>query len=166
MTQRVVCILGMHRSGTSVITRILNLLGVDLGPEARLQGPRPDNPRGFWEHEPFVRIDDDILSRFGGSWSAPPAFPPGWERGPDVLDLRARARIAAAESCAVAALWGWKDPRACLTLPFWQAVLPPMHYVICFRSVVEVARSLERREGFTLERGARLWVAHVAAAAE
>lgn len=29
--QKVVCILGMHRSGTSMIARVINLMGIYLG---------------------------------------------------------------------------------------------------------------------------------------
>jgi hypothetical protein len=77
---RIVCVLGMHRSGTSVVTRVLNLLGVFLGPEDRLIRPATDNPRGFWEHGPIMRLNQRILARLGGHGFKPPACVPGWER--------------------------------------------------------------------------------------
>jgi hypothetical protein len=46
--------------------------------------------------------------------------------------------------------WGWKDPRNCLTLPFWQGFFPGMKTVVCLRHPLEVVRSLERR-GVSLE---------------
>jgi hypothetical protein len=157
----VVCVLGMHRSGTSLISRILNLLGVDLGPEERLLQPRPDNPLGFWEHEGFVQVDEELLGMLGGTWHEPPVFEPGWERSPGLAGLRGAAVEMIRQDFGRSELWGWKDPRACLTLPFWQFLIPGMRYVICLRSPVDVARSLARRDGFPAEKSGRLWVDHV-----
>ncbi len=159
-----VCVLGMHRSGTSVLARVLNLLGVDLGPSHCLMSPDPNNPGGYWEHQGLVDINDAILRRFGGSWDRPPVFPFGWERSEGLADLRASARELLRDTFADAALWGWKDPRTCLTLPFWQSLLPPMRHVIALRSPLSVARSLERRDGLSMEESGRLWLRYVTSA--
>jgi len=161
--ERVVCVLGMHRSGTSLVTRILNLLGVDLGPDERLLEPGPDNPLGFWEHEEIVELNDKILGLLGGSWHEPPAFEPGWERSPALSGLRGVALEMIRREFGRSELWGWKDPRACLTLPFWQLLIPGMRYVICLRNPVDVARSLARRDDFPAEKSGRLWAEHVEA---
>ncbi len=58
-------------------------------------------------------------------------------------------------------IWGWKHPLTCLTLPFWLTQVQPAHYVICLRNPVDVARSLERRDGFPLEKGLYLWLLHI-----
>lgn len=123
---QVVCVLGMHRSGTSLITRVTNLLGVYLGREDLLLEPKADNPTGFWEHQLVKDLNEEILSRFGGSWHEPPEFPAGWESSPALGDLRQRARKLMEGEFGSQPLWGWKDPRTCLTLPLWQRVLPPM----------------------------------------
>src|SRR5688572_17455910 len=137
----------MHRSGTSVVARLLNLLGVDLGPADRLMPPHPeDNPRGYWEHLPILAINNELLARFGATWHEPPSLAAGWERDPALADLRDRARAVIDEDFRGKALWGWKDPRTCLTLPFWQAVLGPMTYVLCFCNPSDVQRSLARRD--------------------
>jgi glycosyltransferase involved in cell wall biosynthesis len=156
--QKVVCVLGMHRSGTSVASRILNLLGAYLGPEDQLVPPAADNPKGYWEYQPIVELNDAILHRLGGRSMAPPEFPAGWERAPELDDLRERARTILHESFGEADLWAWKDPRACLTLPFWQMLLPRMHYVICVRSPADVALSLARRNRMSHERSVYLWL--------
>lgn len=158
---QVICILGMHRSGTSLISRIINLLGVYLGPEDQLRKAAKDNPLGFWEHRRLTALNDEILSRLGGSWHEPPVFRPGWEITPALQDLRERARAVIDEDFAAAKLWAWKDPRTCLTLPFWQRLLPPMRYVICLRNPADVAYSLERRDGFSFEKSVHLWLFHV-----
>lgn len=163
---KVICVLGMHRSGTSLLTRLLNLLGVYLGPEDHLLKPGTSNPKGFWEHEHIARLNEEILSRLGGSWFEPPVFPPRWETADALEDLRQRAAFIIERDFAGAALWGWKDPRTCLTLPFWQRLVPQMLYVSCLRTPLDVAHSLYKRNGMPLEQGLRLWLLYTKAALE
>jgi hypothetical protein len=59
-------------------------------------------------------------------------------------------------------LWGWKDPRTCLTLPFWQdLIIGPIRYVMCVRNPCAVVASLGRRNGMSPEQAERLWLSHV-----
>jgi hypothetical protein len=157
----VVCILGMHRSGTSLTARILSLIGVNLGSEERFKSPRQDNPTGFWEHGDIGAINDAILEMHGGSWQDPPHLPDGWESAPILDDLRERAQTLIADQFDNLPLWGWKDPRGCLTLPFWQQLMPEMRYVICLRNPLDVAHSLLQRDGFSAEKSSALWLSHV-----
>ena len=150
----------MHRSGTSVLTRILNVLGVHLGPAEQLLGPSDSNPKGHWEHEEFIKINDEILSRFGGAWNRVPEFSEGWESARELDDLVQLARKTLLEDFSGVDLWGWKDPRTCLTLPFWQRLIGPMKYVLSFRNPTDVASSLHRRDGSSIEQGVSLWLAH------
>lgn len=157
----IICILGMHRSGTSLTSRILNLLGVNLGPDERLVRAAADNPKGFWEYQPIVNLNKGILSRLGGKCFDPPPLHSGWEHAPQIEDLRRRARTLVEQDFGCADVWGWKDPRTCLTLPFWQHILPSMRYVICLRNPADVARSLERRDGLSLEQAINLWLVYM-----
>jgi hypothetical protein len=159
----VVCIVGMHRSGTSLVARMLNLLGVHLGPDEFVLRTGDDNPKGYWEHRLFVEVNETILARFGGSWDAPPAFPADWPRSSRLGDLRDKARALMQASFAGRPLWGWKDPRTCLTLPFWQDLIGPMRYVMCVRNPRGVAASLARRNAMRVEDADRLWLAHTEA---
>ena len=156
--------LGMHRSGTSLITRMLNVLGVYLGPDERLMNAQEHNPRGFWEHQLITDLNNAILAQLGGSWDEPPTFFPGWESAPELADLRQKARVVIHEDFAATECWGWKDPRTCLTLRFWQGLLHPMRYLLCLRNPVDVAQSLYRRDGFSAEKSVRLWLTYVASA--
>ncbi len=159
---QVVCVLGMHRSGTSLTARILNSLGVYLGRDERFSTqPSADNPKGMWEHPVLSQINIEIFSRLGGSWHDPPLFSPGWEIRTEFQALTQKARDILAGEFGHAALWGWKDPRTCLTLPFWQRLLPNMHYVICMRSPIDVAQSLERRDGFPFDKGVKIWLIYM-----
>ncbi len=102
-----VCIAGMHRSGTSMVARILNLLGVNIGPEDVVKRAGPDNEAGFWEDPQFVELNDELLAQAGGAWDDPPHIDWGAARF-DELRQRASCLI---ESFDPASPWGWKDPR-------------------------------------------------------
>ena len=154
----IVCVLGMHRSGTSVTARLLNLAGLDLGPDAELMPAAADNIKGFWEHRGFVRINDLILRKVDGHPFRVPVLANGWERNPSLDELRERAISVIEHNFAGATCWGWKDPRTCLTLAFWQQLIGPMRYVLCFRHPAEVTLSLRERDKLSLARGLRLWL--------
>lgn len=157
----VVCTLGMHRSGTSLVSRILNLLGVHLGTLQAVSGRGDDNPKGYWEHHPLALLNDEILARFGGQWDEPPAFPASWSRDPRLEDLKDKARHLLTEHFAAEPVWGWKDPRTCLTIPFWQDLIGSIRYVMCVRNPCAVAASLLHRNGMSAEKADRLWLTHV-----
>lgn len=161
-------IIGMHRSGTSMVTRLLHLCGLYLGESQRLMPAHPDNPEGYWESLDFVGLDDRILARMKGAWDLPPTGDPNPAADPDLLaDFRVRA-----ETCIAAAVsgvesrpeenfapgaWGWKDPRSSLLLPFWSQLMPEMKAVVCLRNPMEVAASLTKRNGFSTQLGLHLW---------
>jgi GT2 family glycosyltransferase/glycosyltransferase involved in cell wall biosynthesis len=128
--------------------------------------PLLENPKGFWEHMALTGLNEEILAKLGGSWHEPPTFPAGWESSPEFADLRRRARALIEDDFNTAESWGWKDPRTCLTLPFWRRLLPPLRSIICLRSPIEVARSLQQRNDFSTEKAARLWLQHMKAALE
>jgi len=144
--------------------KMLNVLGVYLGPDEHLMKPQEDNPSGFWEHQLITDLNDAILARLGGSWHEPPTFFLGWESAPELADLRRKAGGVIREDFAAAECWGWKDPRTSLTLPFWQRLSPRMRYVLCLRNPVDVSYSLHRRDGFSAEKSAKLWLTYVASA--
>lgn len=152
-----VCVLGMHRSGTSLVAGILKELGVALGPEDEFLPPNENNQRGYRELAELVEINDQILTRFGGSWDNPPELPVGWADSKELAPLRDRATRALGARFAGSAPWAWKDPRNCVTLPFWQLLVPGLRYVVCVRNPVDVADSLRSREG-----EGRPWPEHVA----
>jgi hypothetical protein len=162
-TSSAVCVSGMHRSGTSMVARVLASCGLWLGPESRLMPARQDNPEGFFENLDMVKISDQLLDRFAGGWDTPPEWPMGWVQTEAAQQLVPQAREAIAALGASSHAfpgWGWKDPRTCLTLPFWQLLLPDMKVVVCLRNPAAVARSLRKRSHNSLIFGVRLWDAY------
>jgi hypothetical protein len=150
----VVCVAGMHRSGTSMVARMLHTCGINVGPEQELAMPAPDNEEGFWENADFVSLNDSLLKQLGGSWDNAPAEPRRWESD-ELGALRDRALELIRKNDH--APWGWKDPRSSLTLPFWKQLLPALKVVICLRNPLEVAQSLATRDPAVLDPHLRLW---------
>lgn len=159
-----ICVLGMHRSGTSALAGVVQQLGAYVGPPGHLMAPRADNPAGFFEHQGLTDLNDEILRALGGVWQAPPPLPDGWHTAPALADIRARAARLLRDDFAGHRLWLWKDPRACLTLPFWRPLLPRVKTIVCVRHPLEVARSLAARDGIDLARGVDLWMRYTAGA--
>jgi hypothetical protein len=160
--RRLVAVTGMHRSGTSLVSRILNLIGVSLGPEERLMPAHKDNPRGYWENLDAVAINDEVLAMFGGTWDRPPRLPAGWEFLADLDPLRARAgAVVSGIGSASAHVTGWKDPRTSLLMPFWQTVAPVWANIVVVRHPFQVAGSLLTRDGMEPESAATLWTRYV-----
>lgn len=144
--QKIVCISGMERSGTSMVSRIVNLLGVYLGGLDDLIMETEYNQKGCWEHKTLLEISDSILARFGGDTHNRPDFPDGWVNDPRIVELEAQARSMIVNEFAGHGAWGWKDTRCSLIMPFWQRLLPDMEYVICIRNPADVAKSVVTRK--------------------
>ncbi len=154
-TQAAICIAGAHRSGTSMVTRLLHCCGLELGPKSELMPPQADNPEGFWEHLGFVALNDELLNELGGAWDLPPKANEDFITARlDPLRLKARLLIEKFDSSSV---WGWKDPRNSLTLPFWQQLLPRLKTIVVVRNPLEVAHSMKERNGSSYSFGLRLW---------
>jgi hypothetical protein len=160
-----IAIAGMHRSGTSMITRALHDSGLHLigsGAEDLIDAAE-DNPEGFWENKAIVACNDELLEATGGSWDNPPDLPPQAVDDPRVT------HIAEASTAAIAALsehdhWGFKDPRLCLTAAYWRDLVPDLRFVICVRHPLEVALSLKRRNQNSYSLGLALWERYYASA--
>jgi hypothetical protein len=157
-------VVGMHRSGTSMVSRVLNLLGANLGPEGDLMPPKPDNPKGFWESLTVTQLHDDLLAHLGGRWDRPPVLPDGWENAESLAPFVDRIRSIVDTHFSDAALSVWKDPRGSFFIPLWRRVVPIAGTVLCVRDPDEVARSLAAREGMDAERAAALFLRYLVAA--
>lgn len=150
-----VMVVGMHRSGTSAVTRVINLLGVPLGREDDIYSAQ-DNPSGHWESRTLCALNDVILRTFGGFDMAMPSMPRSWlsSRTTDHLKDVMRATF---DEVYQGGRWLWKDPRICLTLPLWRQVLDDFCVVLVLRDADPVMRSLHRREGYPMLYCYALW---------
>ena len=126
--------------------------------------PRDDNPFGFYENEEFVyKINDPLLTKLKGAWDNPPKFNKNWELDPE---LNALTNIATSliGTFSSKASWGWKDPRTTILLPFWKKLIPNLRFVICIRSPLEIAKSLAKRNGMSVQHSVYLWNLYMSAA--
>ena len=138
-----------------MVTRLLHGCGLYLGPKNALMPPQADNPDGFWEHLGFVALNDELLEALGGAWDLPPKTNENLsDERLDPLRMKARLLIEGFHS---AQIWGWKDPRNSLTLPFWEDLLPGLKTLIIVRNPLEVAYSMRKRNGTSYAFGLRLW---------
>ncbi|MGH7872561.1 MAG: sulfotransferase [Candidatus Binatia bacterium] len=134
--RRTVVVLGLARSGTSVVTGMLRILGVDMGPS------REDNsnPRGSHEDVDFAKFHKEVFDLAGDGkdyWN-----PPSREA---VLELRpkvdAAVRALLAKKRDGQSLWGWKHPRSLLTYELFLPYLENSHFVLVFRNPLSTALS-------------------------
>jgi len=154
---RGVLVLGMHRSGTSAATRLVNLLGpATCVPGDMVRGPW--NPSGHFESRSLMHLNNSLLAQMGCTWWSPPPAGAGYGAAANrITTSRAQARRAF-RRVHRGAPWVWKDPRTSVLVPFWRATLGPrLAAVVVVRNPLEVARSLERRHDVPVPFGLALW---------
>jgi Uncharacterized protein conserved in bacteria len=158
-------VLGMHRSGTSILARTLNLMGAYFGPEGISTGANNENPKGFWERRDVRQLNDSILHAVGADWNRIARFEPDSLPGAVVDDFVQRASRLVLEMDAHRP-WFIKEPRLCLLLPLWLRVLEIPVTIRILRHPVEVAASLRTRNAIPIPAGLALWEKYVRAADE
>ena len=160
-----VVVLGMHRSGTSAVARVLNLMGLYFGAEGASTGRNPENPKGFWERRDVRDVNDEVLHRAGCDWDCVSG-----------LDAEHLLRSASKEQLAIVAdivlsmdahrPWFVKEPRLCVLLPIWKSALETPVCLHVFRNPLETAYSLQARNGTPIDVGLALWEVYNARALE
>lgn len=160
-------ILGMHRSGTSALARVISLLGADL-PQSLMGGEAghtASNPTGHWESEPLAKLNEALLRSAGLSWRSIEPVAPDWYQSARFAEFRDSARDTVEEEFGASNLFVYKDPRTCLLVPFWLEVMHSIGIdvrVICtYRDVEEIARSLHARNEISPDVARLLWLRSV-----
>src|SRR5689334_9877924 len=136
MENKVLVVLGMHRSGTSLIAQWLKTCGVPMGDN--LHGANIGNPEGHFEDMDFLNLHERIL-KFNNLCSdgvinrtvSPESF---------VAEMANLIRDKNNRNIQ----WGWKDPRTCLFLPYYRTIIPNAKYFIAIRNYNEVVSSLAK----------------------
>ena len=155
--RQAIVVLGMHRSGTSALARVVTLLGA-AGP-AHLLEPRVDNPTGFWESLPIANTNNVLLTAGGATPFDCLTFAAGSIDGTTLVDI---LESVLQMEFGDADLFMMKDPRLCLTLSSWLPTFASMRIrlsaLLVLRNPVEVAHSLLLREALTAEVSALHWL--------
>jgi hypothetical protein len=144
-----ICVLGMHRSGTSCLTGIMQNFGVELG---EVFTENLYNKRGNRENGRIVVLNDAVLATNQGSWDNP-VIVSRWT--PE--QAGERDRIVRELQSKPAMHWGFKDPRTLFTLPFWLDAIDTPLLIGTFRHPRHVALSLHHRDRTPLTTGLKLW---------
>lgn len=164
----VVIVVGMHRSGTSVLSELLHTNGIAMGCENTFfPKPSPENPHGFFEDVRFREINDRILRSRGysvKSWVvAPHPLHADWKCRLRMRELIQDTNRQAAQRSDPRFAWGWKDPRTCLTLAEWFRTIPSrfrsvLRVVLITREPISVARSMVKRRNTDLFGAIQVWL--------
>lgn len=168
-SRHILFVVGMHRTGTSALCAALNAAGAHFGP-GLLEPMAGVNDEGFWEAGEVVAINEGLLAEAGYQWYTvtPAAVDIDWSAPRfDSLHERARAYLA---SLAISPgdVHVIKDPRLCITLPFWLPLAAQAvgDAAVCLiqRPPIEIARSLQQRDAFPAAFGLRLTATYLEAA--
>lgn len=156
-----VVVLGMHRSGTSLVASMLDAIGVDMGvgEGAIGRGDHPSQPNGHWEDSVFANVSENILVDHGATWDDPPDGLDWRKFRPEVamlVSMREHPELRGEDPRHDGEWWGWKDPRACITAACFHRYLEDPHYVAVDRSPDKIIDSLNWREGEDREHWERL----------
>lgn len=147
--QRAVLVLGAGRSGTSLTTRAVQTVGVELGND--FKRPSRKNPSGFFEDAALLKLSKQLRRALAlrpdslrlldeRVWEEPilnPFF--------DEFEQTIKARFAGVP------VWGFKYARTLRLLPFWTRLFDRMDispsYVLPIRNPLSVARSRAKLDG-------------------
>ena len=158
-----VVVLGMHRSGTSSAAGTLVRLGAAA--PRHLMAPNVYNERGYWEFRVIADLNDAILAAAGSDWKDWRKFDLNKIDALEAKALRARAKEALVEEFGNVGFAVVKDPRMCRLMPFWGPVFTEAKWsvraLLPIRSPLEVAQSLNCRDGLSPAYGCLLWLRHV-----
>jgi hypothetical protein len=161
--RRAILVVGMSRSGTSLLTNVLHTLGAALPHD--LMGAAHGNPIGHFEPQALVALNDDILHSLDRSWDDPRPIPPGWFRSRPAYAFLQRIIAQIRSSYDDASLLVIKDPRLCRLLPLYVSALDVLDIeplvILQMRPVAEVVQSLVDRDDMAPDVAESLWVRSV-----
>lgn len=162
---RLLFVLGMHRSGTSGVAGALCQLG--CRPPASMPPADANNPTGYWEPLPILKLHTAWLKQCQSSWDDPFLSEELWAphqlaEGMSALENALRTDFPQHPSqgqwCLI------KVPRQCRLQPLWNHLIEHHRVqaaaVLVNRHPLAVVQSLRRREHLPANRALLLWIQH------
>jgi hypothetical protein len=162
--KKLIVVLGMHRSGTSAVTRGLQVVGVELG-ETLLPEVDWDNAKGYWEDIEINALNIEMLKAIDRNWFDLSLI----EKSDIELLVKKGFLLRAVEllrkKIKYIEIYGFKDPRVAILLDFWARVFEhcdlDVSYVLVIRHPLSVVKSLAKRGGIEIEQSYYLWLTHI-----
>lgn len=157
--KKCILVLGMHRSGTSAVTGVLNTLGIELGSD--IISPSRNNPRGYFENKKIRDVNEKILATLDSSWEDPSQLPDNWWKYKKIKAYEEKVIRIIQEDFKSKNIFGIKDPRLCILLPLWLEVIKEVniipYFIFSIRNPLEIAESLKKRNDFPQKKSILLW---------
>jgi hypothetical protein len=152
----------MHRSGTSALSKGLEVLGINLG--GKLLAPGKYNPKGFWENPDVTYLNIEILNSINSGWDDLAQLEASGQEKLVSSPFFTRALDLVGGLFSDTDLMGIKDPRFSVLLPFWEKVFAEAHvetsFIVSYRNPMSVADSLAKRNRFSRARSLWLWAVY------
>ena len=165
--RRMILILGMHRSGTSALARLLGLCGAALPPQPTSDS-HESNPLGHWESQRIVDVHNSFLRMSGTSWDDILSYPKAMFSSDTARAYQRRLINTIRKEYGDADLFVLKDPRTSRLMPLWLPILKSLDVVplviIPVRNPLEVADSLRKRNGWDQHRALLVWMRYMLSA--
>lgn len=161
--KKLVVVLGMHRSGTSLVTQICQCMGGYLGEKDELMNAAKDNMDGFFENKKITYLDDRIINLCNREWFSLEPLQLDY-LNPKIIEMAKDLRSTILNLFKRKSIVVVKDPRIAILLPLWEKVIKDLkidvEYIWVYRNPFEVAESLRKRDGFSQEHSLLLWTYH------
>ena len=158
-SRKALLVLGMHRSGTSLLAGLIANAGASIG--AAVMPAAEDNPKGFFENQLVVNFNEKLLNSLDLGWASWQRLPDNWLASLESKWFEEAARILEAEF-QDSEMVCIKDPRICRLLPFWYQVLSANSFrpycLLTTRHLNEVSASLQKRDGMGKAQADALWL--------
>jgi len=158
-----ILVVGMHRSGTSALSGLLVKMGAYFGPPDQQLPTKKANPKGYWERWDVVLANDALLQERGLEWHRVSTYKSDLFDPVDSSSARKHLGVMIDDS-EQHQPWFVKDPRICLTLPYWLSQLKNPVCVLVARDPLQVAYSLQSRGDCSAHVGLALWETYTGAA--
>ena len=161
--KKIICVLGMHRSGTSLLSNIINKLGVFWGNENELMKKNDANPDGYFELSHIITMQDKILDLCGTSWNSCKWIEDDMYHKSEIqiYTKHLKRYLNTIYTKNNIEYFGFKDPRTCLLLPIWKKIFIELNitpiYIWIIRNPEEVSNSLYKRNNYRREYAYHLW---------
>ena len=157
--RKALIVLGMHRSGASVLSGCIDILG--LGPAG---GHRLGDRAQYTPNRAIMVQHEILLKNLGCTWDMVGNLPANWTESAPAADAAEKIGAIIDNAFADARTFAVNDPRMCRLMPLWIPILEKRGIrpaiVLLVRHPYEVARSLEQQYGYGLRKGHLLWLVH------